>query len=133
MLSFVSRPIRPEPAEFPSIRKAMRAARFMKWGATPLAGLAMFGAVLTGAATEWYWGVAVFVGTWGILFGFGYASARCPRCGQVWWSNLSLLTFAPWAGLGANAESGDETETFVCRKCRLDLGVGLQGPRNLRR
>jgi hypothetical protein len=56
------RPIRPEPSECPKIKKAMRAARFMKWGATPLSGLALLAAVIIGVTSEWYYGVMMFDG-----------------------------------------------------------------------
>jgi hypothetical protein len=122
------RPIRPLPREFPSIKKAMRAARFMKWGATPLAGLAMLAAVIVGAAFAWYFGVLLFLVTCGALFGFGYSAARCPHCGQVWSSSFgSLSAVSWWVAIASHAESGgDETETFVCRRCRLDIGYALK-------
>src|SRR5688572_8378540 len=118
------RPIRPEPSELPKIKKPMRAARFMKWGATPLAGLALVAAIIIGATTVWYYGVAIFVVTWGPLFIFGYSAARCPHCGQVWWPYTKLYT-SPWDFFDSPGME-DETESMVCRTCRLDIGLGLR-------
>jgi hypothetical protein len=118
------RPIRPEPAECPKIKKAMRAARFMKWGATPLFGLALLAAIFIGVASEWYWGVIVFVVTGAPLLIFGYSAARCPRCGQVWWPYRQLYT-SLWS-LFDSPVVEDETESMVCRRCHLDIGLGLR-------
>lgn len=105
----------------------MRAARFMKWGATPLAGLALIAAAIVGASSTWYFGIGLFVATWSVLYIVGYSTARCPHCGQVWWSALSMLMFAPWWAVAVLfAEHGDETETFVCRGCRIDIGLALR-------
>jgi hypothetical protein len=104
----------------------MRAARFMKWGATPLAGLALLVAIMIAATSEWYYGVAVFVVTWAALFIFGYSAARCPHCGQVWWSGMGTLPVSPWFGAAEFAAQEDETESMVCRRCRLDIGLGLR-------
>jgi hypothetical protein len=119
------RPVRPEPEERPKIKRAMRAARFMKWGAQPLFGLAMVAAIVTGATTAWYYGVAVFVVTWGPLFIVGYSVARCPHCGQVWWP-ITQLGNPPWYPTPESPVMDDETETMVCRRCRLDIGPGLR-------
>jgi hypothetical protein len=121
------RPIRPDRSECPRIKKAIRAARFMKWGATPLAGLALIVAIVVGVSSSWYVGLGIFVATWAVLFIVGYSTARCPHCGQVWWSALSMVAFAPWWAVAVlAAEQGDETETYVCRRCRIDIGFALR-------
>ena len=119
------RPIRPEPAECPKIKNAMRAARFMKWGAQPLFGLALLAAIFIGVTSEWYWGVIVFIVTWAPLLIFGYSAARCPHCGQVWWPCTQLFT-PPWYPAPESPVVEDETESMVCRRCRLDIGLGLR-------
>ena len=119
------RPIRPEPEECPKIKKAMRAARFMKWGATPLFSLGLLAAIFIGGTSEWYWGVIVFVVTWAPLLIFGSLASRCPHCGQVWWPCTQLGT-PPWFLIGESSVVEDETESMVCRRCRLDIGLGLR-------
>ena len=125
MLAVSMRPIPPEPTECPKIKKAMRAAQFMKWGAVPLAWTAALVAITIGAASRWYVGVGVFLAAWGTLFVAGFSRARCPRCGQVWSTRMGMVTFAPWWAL-VGLEGEDETESFVCRRCRLDIGLGLR-------
>jgi hypothetical protein len=112
-----NRPVRPEPAECPKIKKAMRAARFMKGWAPLVAGTALIAAIIIGGTCEWYFGVIVFTVSWAALFIFCYSAARCPRCGQVWWGDPD-----------AAAVTDDETESMVCRTCRLDIGLGLREP-----
>ncbi len=87
----------------------------------------MLAAVIIGATTVWYVGVIAFVIMWSALFIIGYTFARCPRCGQVWWSGMGTLAVAPWwYAATESAAHEDETEPFVCRRCRLDLGLGLR-------
>jgi hypothetical protein len=120
------RAVRPEPEECPKIKKAMRAALFMKWIAVPLAWLtAIIGLVII-LDSAWYLGLGIFVLTWGILFGLGAALARCPRCGQVWWSRMTMVTFTPWSAIVNRILDPGETESLVCRNCYLDIGVGLR-------
>ncbi len=57
----MTRPVPPEPAEYPRVKKAMRAARFMKWGAVPLAWLAAIVAIGIGASSRWYVGLGFFL------------------------------------------------------------------------
>src|SRR5664279_4421702 len=90
----MDRPVRPDPAEFPRIKRAMRAARFMKWGATPITGVAMIASIIVGASSAWYVGVLTLVIPCGALYLLGYSLARCPHCGQVWWGRVYLP--APW-------------------------------------
>ena len=120
-------PIQPDPAECPKIQKAMRAARFMKWGASLVTGVVALVAVLVGIMVAWFWGVAVFVILWGALLAVGYSFARCPRCGQVWWSVLAVFGLSAVIESAARGTPEDETESLVCRRCRLDLGLGLRG------
>lgn len=123
----MERPIRPEPDERPRIRRAMRWARFMKWGANLVAGVALIFAVYFGMTVAWYWGAALFVVSWGGIFILGYSQARCPRCGQVWWSGMgAIAATGGWMAVAQSAEQEDETESFVCRRCRLDIGLGLR-------
>ena len=119
-----NRPVRPEPEERPKIKRAMRAARIMKCCAPPVASLGLLAAIIVGGASEWYFGVAVLV-ILAPFFILGYSAARCPHCGQVWWAE----------GTGAVRYGGveypvteDETESMVCRRCRLDIGLGLREP-----
>ena len=123
----MDRPIPPEPEERPKIRKAMRAARFMKWWATPIAGIIFLLSVLFGMFVTWYVGVAIFVIAQGVLFIVGYSVARCPHCGQVWWSGMgTIAVVGGWLAIAEEAARENETESFVCRRCRLDIGLGLR-------
>ena len=117
------RPMRPDRAEQPKIRRAFRAATFMKWGAVPLMGIAQIIAFFIGWTIGWHLGLAFLLVAWGMLFIVGYATARCPRCGQVWWSRTVMFVVAPWLILFGG---DDETDSFVCRKCGLDIGFGLR-------
>ena len=117
----MERPVRPDPAECPRIKKAMRAARIMKWGAEPVALIGQLAALIVGVTSKWYFGVAVLVVIVAPFFIFVILAARCPRCGSVWWS------FGPVAtGRGGSEDTEDETESMVCRECRLDIGYGLR-------
>ena len=115
------RPIRPEPEDRPKIKRAMRATRIMQW-ISGLIGFVVLAAIIVGETTEWYFGVGVFVVSLP-FFTLGYLAARCPRCGQVWWGE------GPgWASYGdvEDPTTVDETETMVCRRCRLDIALGLR-------
>ena len=123
----MDRPVPPEPSEYPRIKSAIRAARFMKWGATPIAGVFLIIAIIVGGVRVWSLGLAVLMLSWGTLFIFGYAFARCPRCGQVWWSGMSsIAVVGGWFALAENAAQEDETESYVCRRCRLNIGLALR-------
>lgn len=123
----MNRPIQPDPAERPKIQKAMRAARFMKWGAPLVTGVITLVAIFVGMMVAWFWGVAVFAISWGALLVVGYSFARCPRCGQVWWSLLAVFGLSAVMESAARGTQEDETESLVCRRCRLDIGLGLRG------
>jgi hypothetical protein len=118
------RPVRPEPEERPRIKRAMRAARIMKWGALPVAGIALLAAFIVGRTSQWYFGVAVlaFLAPFFIL---GYSAARCPHCGQVWWGEGTRRV--RYGGV-EYPPAEDETESMVCRRCHLDIGLGLREP-----
>jgi hypothetical protein len=119
-------PIPPTPEERPKIRKAIRVARFMKWYATPISGLSLVFSILAGMVVAWYVGVVILILSWGVLFIIvGYWLARCPRCGQVWWDGMGGTGFMGWYGPTELAAQKDEAETLVCRRCRLDIGLGL--------
>jgi hypothetical protein len=118
------RPIRPDRAEHPKIRKAFRAATFMKWGSVPLMILAVVVAkVIASFSSRWYFGVGFLLLAWAALLVFGYSRARCPRCGQVWWSRTGMFLVAPVLILFGG---DDETDSFVCRRCALDIGFALR-------
>jgi len=114
------RPVRPEPEELPKIKRAMRAARFMRWGSQSVVLLVLCVAIYVGGTSEWYFGVALFVAICAPFLILGFLAARCPHCGQVWWADG-----ARWMRDG-QYETADETETMVCRRCRLDIGLGLR-------
>jgi hypothetical protein len=117
------RPIRPDRAEHAKIRKAFRVATFMKWGSAPLMLLAGIVAVLIASlSARWYFGLGFLLLAW-VLLVFGYSRARCPRCGQVWWSRTGMLLVVPLLILFGRE---DEMDSFVCRRCGLDIGVGLR-------
>ena len=117
------RPIRPDRTEHAKIRKAFRAATFMKWCSVPLMGIALLVACFIRYSSRGYYGLTFLLLAWGALLGFGYAMARCPRCGQVWWSKTVMFVIAPWLiFLGGD----DETDSFACRRCGLDIGFGLR-------
>jgi hypothetical protein len=120
------RPVRPEPSEYPKIRKAYRAARFMKWWSAILMGLAAFLSYLVGHYTIWYLGLGSVLILWGALLIGGYSKALCPHCGQIWWSARTTLFFVLPLWLVFMGEDKDEIESFVCRRCRLDIGYGLK-------
>src|SRR5271157_680086 len=107
------RSIRPDRAEHAMIRKAFRAATFMKWCSVPLMGIALVGALLTGSFLGRYFGLGFLLVAWAALLGFGYTMARCPRCGQVWWSRTAMFLVCPWLILFGG---DDETDSFVCRR-----------------
>src|SRR3954454_2852763 len=111
-------PIPPAPTEHAKIKKAFRAATFMKWGSVPLMGTALLVARLIRYSFGGYSGLIVLLLAWGALLGLGYTMARCPRCGQVWWSRTAMFIIAPWLILFGRQ---DETDSFVCRRCHLDI------------
>ena len=79
--------------------------------------LVLGAAIIVGGTTEWYFGVGVLVVSLP-FFILGYLAARCPHCGQVWWGSPRWMS-----DVGT-----DETDTMVCRRCRLDIGLGLREP-----
>ncbi len=120
------RPIRPEPSEYPKIKKAYRAAKIMKWWSMILMGVTGVLSIIVGHYTVWFFGLGLVLTLWGVLFIGGYSKARCPHCGQVWWSSRMTFMFILPVWLVFMGEDKDETESFVCRRCRLDIGYGLR-------
>ena len=121
----MDRPVSPDPTDIPRIRRAIRAARFMKWGAAPIIGILIFICTILGISAARYLGVLAFLISCGAFLLFGYSRARCPRCGQVWWGRTIL--YAPLRGADKEFQPlEDETESFVCRRCRVDIGVALR-------
>ena len=119
------RPVHPEPEERPKIKRAMHAARIMKGGGLVVAGLGALTALIVGGTSKWYFGVALFIVICAPFFFLVCSAARCPRCGQVWWAEGTL-----WVRYGEveHTATEDETESMVCRRCRLDIGLGLREP-----
>ena len=118
------RRIRPDRSEHAKIRSAFRAATFMKWGSVPLMVCAGVVAVLIASfSSRRYLGFGFLLLAWAALLFFGYSRARCPRCGQVWWSRTGMFLVAPVLILFGG---DDETDSFVSRRCGLDIGFGLR-------
>lgn len=116
----MDRPVRPEPADVPQIKRAFRVARRMQW-LPLLTGLPCgLGACFIGSFTSWYIGLSVFVIVQSAVMAVGFSLARCPKCGKVW--GISEL----WR-VGILGEADNELETLVCQRCRLDIGFGLRG------
>jgi hypothetical protein len=102
----------------PQIKKAFRAAQRMRW-LPGLAGLVFAApACVIGSLTSWQVGLGFFLILEASVMAAGYQAARCPKCGQVW--GLGVVW---WIGSSASVS---ELGTFVCRRCRLDIGLGLR-------
>jgi hypothetical protein len=114
---------RPDPSEHRKIRMAFRAATIMKWAAVPLMGIALIVSFLIGYSSGGYFGLAFLLLVWTSVIVFGFVAARCPRCGQVWWPRTAVFAIAP---ILIVFTSEDETDSFVCRRCHLDIGFGLR-------
>src|SRR6185295_12151180 len=101
----MDRPINPDPDEYPKIRRAFKAASLLRWTRGIGVRLAFLIGLIVGVTSNWYWGVAVIVTGYALnlatlLFG------RCPRCGRTW--------------------AGEDLEDCVCKRCRLNIGLGLR-------
>jgi hypothetical protein len=117
-------PVPPDGSEHAKIKRAFRAATFMKWGSVPLMLIAGVVAVLIASfSARRYLGIGFLLLAWAALLLFGYSKARCPRCGQVWKSRTGMFLVAPVLILFAG---DDEMDSFVCRRCGLDIGFGLR-------
>jgi hypothetical protein len=116
-------PVRPEPSDLPQIKRAFRAARFMRWSSLPVLVASGVFSSFIGHLTAWQIGLALFLLTLVTTMIIGYNKARCPNCGQVWGVGV-----VPWLGIGGGITrlEVDETETLVCRRCRLDIGPALR-------
>ena len=84
-----------------------------------MSAVVLVATIIVGRTTEWYYGAAVLVVSLP-FFILGYLAARCPHCGQVWWGTQ------PWTSADGVDQTVDETDTMVCRRCRLDIGLGLR-------
>jgi hypothetical protein len=103
----------------------MRVARSMKWGAPLITGVTAIASFIIGVSTAWHVGILLFLVSCGALYLFGYSLARCPHCGQVWWAGSFL--YAPWQpGSKEYLPQENETESFVCRRCRIDIGSAFR-------
>ena len=97
----------------------------MKWCAPLIGGVAAIASIIAGVSIAWYVGVLIFLTSLGALYLFGYSLARCPHCGQVWWPGPFL--YAPWQpGSTERLPQEPETESFVCRTCRVDIGLAFR-------
>jgi hypothetical protein len=106
------RPVNPELFEYPKIKKAFRAAKISGGFGVLIFFAALVVGIVIGAFFNWILGLILFLLAIGALTWFGIA-ARCPRCGQPW-------------GAGKVGSDVNELETFVCRRCRLNIGMGLR-------
>jgi hypothetical protein len=112
------RPVPPEPEERPKIRKAMRAARIMRFCAMPLVGFGLVATLIVGGTSHWYWGGAVAAAVMLFMI-LGYSAARCPRCGQVWWGEgmsrvrYGGVEYPPTEDKTGSMVSGDVVWTLV--------------------
>jgi hypothetical protein len=113
------------------VLRAFKMARFMKWifPLTPFCVLlvAAIAALLKHSTMPILWGfmLAVFGGI--TVYFVGIQFCRCPKCGQHWWSPISLGM--GWLSVMMYAEIGDdETESYRCRKCGLEIGPCLRNP-----
>src|SRR5258705_6069319 len=114
------RPIPPDPNEHRRIRKAYRAAVIADWTGRPMALISLVSALLTWRAFGTLWAVIVLAVPWALFLGIAFGLARYPRCGQRW----SLP--AGGAGLTNTSDPEAETESFVCRRCRVHIGLALR-------
>jgi len=117
------RPIRPDPAEYQKIKRAFRIATLMKWGSVPLILFAGLIAILVALnSSHQYIGLGILLLAYALVI-LGHLGARCPRCGQIWWSRTGMFLVAPVLILFGGE---DEMDSFVCRRCHLDIGIGLR-------
>ena len=85
----------------------------------------MIVSIMVGATIAPYVGILVFLIACGALGLFGLSLARCPHCGQLWWP--SPFVNAPWRPADKEfLPQEDETQSFVCRRCRIDIGLALR-------
>lgn len=75
-------------------------------------------ACFIGSLTTWYVGLGLYLVFVATTTAIGYSAARCPKCGQVW--GIGVFWWAGYCG------AANELGTFVCRSCRLDIGLGLR-------
>ncbi|MBV5267683.1 MAG: hypothetical protein JZU67_04095 [Burkholderiaceae bacterium] len=116
-----------ENIETAQVVRAYKAARFMKYGSAPISLLAILIAFILGGFIHVLIGVFFFLLSWAVLFISGYRNARCPSCGQVWWSWIALFFIVPWWIVATGlSEKTDELDSMKCRKCGLEIGPHLR-------
>lgn len=111
------------------VRRAFGHAGRMKWVFPLFPFVVLLAAAGVAFATQQI--ICLLIGLLVALFGsgafflVGIRFCRCPVCGQRWWSPLSL-GFG-WLSMLMNTElGGDETETYRCRRCGLEIGPHLK-------
>lgn len=114
-----------EPVHSSQVRRAFMMARMMKWvfPLTPIFVLliAVFTALLIKSSAPILVGFIIAIPGWIAAYFVGIQFCRCPQCGQCWWSPFSFGL--GWLTLMMNAElGGDETDSFRCRTCGLEIG-----------
>jgi predicted nucleic-acid-binding Zn-ribbon protein len=111
------------------VQRAFQMARTMKW-AFPF--FPLFVVLVTGltALVARNMSIAIIglivalIGSIGVYL-LGIQLGRCPKCGQYWWSSISMGM--GWLSMMMQVEIGpDETETYTCRKCGLEIGPHLR-------
>ena len=111
------------------VKRAFHTARAMKWAFPlfPLFVLLLAGivALVTGNRCIVLIGfILALFGSIAVYF-VGIKFCRCPKCGQYWWSPISMGI--GWLSMITQAEIGpDETKTYTCRNCGLEIGPHLR-------
>jgi len=110
------------------VRRALRMARVMKWvfPLTPLLVMlvSMIVALLMRSTGPILVGFIIAIPGCIIAYFIGIQFCRCPKCGQSWWSPISMGM--GWLSLIMYTEmDGDETDSFRCRNCGLEIGPHL--------
>jgi len=113
------------------IRKAFIMARVMKWvfPFTPIVIIFISFSIALSMQSSICFVIGSFIGILAsvAVYFVGIQFCRCPKCGQHWWSPLSL-GFGWWTLMDSINAGGDETDTFKCRKCGLEIGPHLKQP-----
>lgn len=77
----------------------------MRWTVAILSRIAIIAGLLVGYASQWYYGALLWAFVYGLIL-CARCFARCPRCGLAW--------------------TAEELDSFVCSRCRLNIGIGLR-------
>jgi hypothetical protein len=100
------------------IKRAFRTARLLKG---PAVFAVLFIVLITILISgSWIVGLGMFLCGLFTLKLLEITLARCPRCGQIWGGGV-----LPYVGGSLMRLEVDETETLVCRRCRLNIGESL--------